>query len=55
MSISYQNMQATDNCVGGRVMHSLLQLLERCPCHILPFGRMKFVSLEANFGLGCNP
>ena len=55
MSIYCQNMQATDKCVCGRVMHSLLKLSERCPCHILPFGWMKFVSLEANFGLGCDP
>ena len=38
--------------VGGRVVHSLLlQLSERWPCHIWLFDRMKFVSLEACFGM----
>ena len=31
---------------------TLLQLLERCPCHILLVGRMKFASIEANLGGG---
>ena len=38
--------------VCGRVVHSLLQLSERWPCHIWPVGRMKFASLEANLGGG---
>ena len=36
----------------GKVVRSLLQLSERWPCHICLVGRMKFVSLEANFSLG---
>ena len=38
-------------CVGGRVVHSLLQLSER-PCHIWLVGRMKFASFKANLGWG---
>ena len=55
MSIFYQNTPATDNCVGGKVMHSLLQHSEICPCHILPVGRITFASHVANLGLGCDP
>ena len=36
----------------GRVVHSLLQLLERWKCHIWLVDKMKFVSLEAYFGGG---
>ena len=34
--------------VGGRQVHSLLQLSERRPCHIWTVDRMKFASLDAN-------
>ena len=37
--------------VVGRVVHSLLQLSERWPCHILFVGRMEFASLETRLGL----
>ena len=33
-------------------MGSLLQLSERWPCHVLPVGRMKFATLEANLSGG---
>ena len=36
--------------VDGTVVNSLLQLSERWPCHIWLVGRMKFATLEANFG-----
>ena len=32
------------------MVHSLLQLSERWPCHIWPVYRMKFATHEANFG-----
>ena len=38
--------------VGVRVVGSLLQLSERCPCHIWLVGRIKFASLEVNLGGG---
>ena len=34
--------------VGGRVVRSQLQLLERWPCYIRLAGRVKFASLEAD-------
>ena len=37
--------------VVGRVVCYLLQLSERCPCHILFVGMMEFASLEARLGL----
>ena len=36
--------------LGGRVVHSLLQLSERGPCHSWLVGMMKFASLEAHLG-----
>ena len=36
--------------VGGRVVHSLLQLSERWSCHIWLVDRMKLASLESNLG-----
>ena len=35
---------------GGKEVHSLLQLPEKWPCHILLVNKMKFASLEADLG-----
>ena len=34
------------------MVHSLLQLSDRWPCHNLFVGRMKFATIEANLGGG---
>ena len=41
--------------MGGRVVCCLLQLSQRWPCHCWLVGRMKFASLEANFGWVSGP
>ena len=41
--------------LGGRVVHSLLQLSERWPCYVWLVDRMKFASLEAKLDGGSRP
>ena len=36
--------------LGGRVVHSLLQLSERGPCHSWLVGMLKFASRKAHLG-----